>query len=64
MSSLFENPPSPRNLVLVMVHCSMRAKISLRRDSRAGGLAYWVGLPAGLADHVADLLQTGAWVMK
>ena len=35
----------------------MRAKISLSRDSRAGGLGViGMGLPAGLADHVADLL--------
>src|SRR5207247_1655678 len=30
------------NLVLVMVHCSMRAKISFSRDSRAGGVALLV----------------------
>ena len=45
------------NLVLVMVHCSMRAKISLqpRQPGRRLGVI-GMGLPAGLADHVADLL--------
>ena len=53
------------NLVLVMVHCSMRAKIALSFGSRARGVAYsgsvfQVGSP--IRSQIAS--QTGAWVMK
>ena len=53
------------NLVLVMVHCSIVAKICLSRGSRAGGVAksgsvFHSGLP--MRSQIAP--HTGAWVMK
>ena len=53
------------NLVLVMVHCSMRSKIWLSFGSRAlgeanSGSVFQVGSP--ITSQIAP--QTGAWVMK
>ena len=53
------------NLVLVMVHASMRAKIAFSRGRRAGGVAY-----SGCVFHSGSPItsqifsHTGACVMK